>query len=252
MPISIVAGNWKMNTRVPEAFALATDIRDQLSNINEIEVVVCPPFISLNTVSEVLKYSSIQIGAQNTHNESYGAYTGEISPTMLKDFCKYVLIGHSERRKYFNETDLIINLKAKAAIDAGLIPIVCCGETLEERESELTSSVLSKQIYDSLQDLNPSSGLIVAYEPRWAIGSGVAANPRTAQSAMSHIRMDLENLWCQSIAYDIPILYGGSVTPTNVSVFMEEPDINGVLVGGASLLIDSFVQIVRKVAEPNN
>ena len=248
MPIVIVAGNWKMNTTVPEARALVTAMRDRLEAVEGVAKVLCPPFVSLSPVAEMLRESSVHVGAQNMHHEEKGAYTGEMSPAMLADLCRYVILGHSERRQHFGETDTGVNLKVKAALDAGLRPIVCVGEGLEERERGRAEQLVSGQIRASLADIQPSEGLVVAYEPVWAIGTGRAATPDVAQEMMSHIRRELAGLWGRDTANEVPLLYGGSVTPDNISDSMEQPDINGALVGGASLNADSFVEIVRLAA----
>ena len=245
MPIATIAGNWKMNTTGSAAVDLVTDMKERLDSVSGVEKIVCPPFVYLTAVAEALRSSSVRLGAQNMYHESQGAYTGEVSPAMLKELCQYVVLGHSERRQHFGETDADVNLKTKAAIDAGLAPIVCVGERLEEREQGRADELVSSQVQGSLKGVQSSQNLVVAYEPVWAIGTGRAATPDEAQAMMSHIRRQLAVLWGQAVADEVPLLYGGSVTPNNASQFLEQPDVNGALVGGASLNADSFVEIVR-------
>jgi triosephosphate isomerase len=248
MSIAIVAGNWKMNTTITDARALVNAMKEGLDAVEGVTKVVCPPFVSLSAVAEMLRGSSVHVGAQNMHHEEKGAYTGEVSPAMLAGICRYVVLGHSERRLHFGETDAGVSLKAGAAIEAGLRPIVCVGESLHDREQGSAEQLVSGQIRASLADVRPSEGLVVAYEPVWAIGTGRAATPDVAQEMMSHIRGELAGLWGRDAADEIPLLYGGSVTPDNITDYMEQPDVNGALVGGASLNADAFVEIVRLAA----
>lgn len=252
MPIATIAGNWKMNTAIPEASNLVAAMKDRLDAVHGVEKIVCPPFVSLQTVADILRDSSVQVGAQNMHHETQGAYTGEVSSAMLQGLCQYVVLGHSERRQHFGETDAGVSLKTKAAIDAGLTPIVCVGEGLEEREEGRAEELVASQVRGGLDGIEPPSGLVLAYEPIWAIGTGRAATPEVAQNMMSHIREELAGLWGQSVAREVPLLYGGSVTPDNASDFMGQPDVNGALVGGASLNANSFVEIVRLAGHVNS
>ena len=249
MPISIIAGNWKMNTTIQEAKSLAAAMKPRLEAIVGIESVVCPPFVSLAAVAEVTRGSSIGLGAQNMHHEDNGAFTGEVSPLMLADLCQFVILGHSERRQLFSETDELINRKVKAAIGIGLRPILCVGERLADREEGRAEALVEGQLRGCLAGINPPGGLVVAYEPVWAIGTGKAANAQVAQSMMAHVRNVLDSLYGGDAAANIPLLYGGSVNPDNISNFMGQRDVNGALVGGASLDADSFVELVQKGAQ---
>ena len=243
----IVAGNWKMNTSVSEAEELASAIRRELADCEEVDVVLCPPFTSLKVVSEVIADTQIKLGAQNIHWESDGAYTGEISAAMLRDvYCHYVILGHSERRAHFHETDKIVNRKVKAAIARNLVPIVCVGELLKERNEGQAKDVVRKQVENSLADLDVDlKKLIVAYEPVWAIGTGQTATPEQAQEMHAYIREVLTDMADQDTAQSVRIQYGGSIKPANATELFCQPDIDGGLVGGASLEARSFVEIVR-------
>ena len=249
MRIPFVAGNWKMNTTVAEAEKLVYDMLDTLDRINGVEKVLCPPFVSLVAVSMMLQDSSLKLGAQNMHFESKGAYTGEISPLMLKELCEFVILGHSERRWYFGETDEMVNKKVKAALIHGLKPILCVGERLEENEAGETEEVLMKQVTADLSGIKPISGLMIAYEPVWAIGTGKAASGKQAAAAIKFIRDVLAKLWGRDLAEDLRILYGGSVTSSNIAEFIFQPEIDGALVGGASLKAEEFSSIVIQTAE---
>lgn len=247
----LIAANWKMNLGRPdEALALVRAIRPALSHITDVDVVVCPPFTVLAALSEVLRPSHLGLGAQNLHWESSGAHTGEVSAAMLAELCQYVIVGHSERRATGSsaETDDAFHRKVRAALEAGLHPIVCVGENLEQNESGATDRVVSRQVMAALGDL-PADGVgrcIVAYEPVWAIGSGRAATPAEANRVMGlSIRSRLENQFGAEISRAVRILYGGSVTAANIADFMVMPDIDGALVGGASLEADGFVELVR-------
>ena len=249
MPVPIVVGNWKMNTSVKEALELVLDVLEPLDSVQGVEKVLCPPFISLDPVSKVIKGSSIQLGAQNMHHQEKGAFTGEISPAMLIPLCRYVILGHSERRQHFGEDDLLINLKVKAAFEAGLRPIVCVGENLEQRQQGKAKWVVAHQVKAALQDLHNISELVVAYEPVWAIGTGVAATPDTASEIMGGVILPaLMELYGEETASQVPLLYGGSVSPENVGEFVNEDSVHGVLVGGSSLRADQFVEIARITA----
>ena len=247
MRTPIMAGNWKMHKNVQEAKTLASDIVQKVEKVKDVEVVLCPPFTALATVAEAIKGTSISLGAQNCHYEEKGAFTGEVSPKFLLDIgCKYVIIAHSERRQYFGEDDALINRKLKAVLGLGLVPVFCVGETLEQRDKELAFDVLRKQVVHGLADIhidNPSR-LVVAYEPVWAIGTGKVATPVQAQEMHRYIRDLLGGLWGSDTAEGIRIQYGGSVKPDNVKELMACPDIDGALVGGASLDADSFAKIV--------
>jgi len=244
----IIAGNWKMNKTSKEAISLARGIKMKLTDLKGVEVVLCPPYTALSSVREVLKDSTIRLGAQDVHWEKAGAYTGEISCEMLLDFgCRYVIIGHSERRQYFGETNETVNRKVKAALSAGLIPIICVGERLEMRERGETEKVVEDDIRGAFRGVELKDGkeVVIAYEPVWAIGTGITAEPEQAQEVHQFIRKLLADLYGVEIAEGLRIQYGGSVKPENVRELMEEPDIDGTLVGGASLEVDSFVSIVR-------
>ena len=246
MPVSIVAGNWKMNSTVPESLQLVRAMKEDLEAISGVEKVICPPFISLEPVSRVLEGTSIKLGAQNMYHEEKGAFTGEVSPIMLSTLCQYVILGHSERRQHFGENDAQINLKVQAALAAGLRPILCVGETQEQRQEGRAREVVAAQLKAGLQSLHNIETLVVAYEPIWAIGTGVAATPETASEIMGGvIQPTLGELYGADAAGKIPLLYGGSVNPENVESFVSEESIHGALVGGASLRADQFVEIVR-------
>lgn len=241
-----VAGNWKMNMTVEQARALVVDLLPGLQTVSSVERVICPPFTALMAVSAMLAGTEIKVGAQNLHAKASGAYTGEISPAMVKEFCDYVIIGHSERRRDFAETDEIVNAKVKAAIGVGLLPIVCVGETLEENESGRTNEVVTRQVKQGLKDLSPelAPALVIAYEPVWAIGTGRASTAVDANSVICEtIRKPLAGMFGQEAAEAVRILYGGSVTGANAAEFFGMPEIDGALVGGASLKSD-FVKIV--------
>ena len=249
MRVPMIAGNWKMNTTVSDAIKLVNELRQGLDEIDNVDKVLCPPFISLVAVGELIKGSSIQLGAQNLYFEEKGAYTGEISPLMLTELCEFVIIGHSERRQYFNETDEFINKKVQAALKAGLKPILCIGERLEQNEAGLTAEVVTKQLRSALVGIDHLSRMIVAYEPVWAIGTGKAATGEQANQTIGLIRHNVSQLYDKETAQSVRILYGGSVTADNATEFMQQPEIDGALVGGASLKADQFLSIVRQTAE---
>lgn len=243
----IIAGNWKMNCTIPEALELVKRLKVMISDVKGLEIVIAPPFTALSPVSHALIGSNMTLAAQNLFWEGKGAFTGEISAEMILDAgCDYVIIGHSERRQFFAETDDSVNMKVKAALAGGLIPIVCVGETLAEREAGETFSIIERQLTNGLNDVRISSSedLVIAYEPVWAIGTGRTATPSQAQEVHAYIRDLLKNLLGEA-AGDIRVLYGGSVKPENIDELMTEPDIDGALVGGASLKADSFARIVR-------
>lgn len=249
MRTPFIAGNWKMNTTLQEAIKLVSEMKSQLEAIGTIEVAVCPPFISLTTVHDLLKNSSIRLGAQNMFYETKGAYTGEISPLMITGICDYVILGHSERRQYFGETSEIVSRKVKAAIRAGLNPILCIGENLTEFEAGKTEDIVTGQLLKSLADIDPFPGLVVAYEPVWAIGTGKAATGERANQVISLIRQTATSLYDKNFAYGLRILYGGSVTGDNIAEFIGQAEIDGALVGGASLKPDQFISIVKQTAQ---
>ncbi|MEE9198273.1 MAG: triose-phosphate isomerase [Dehalococcoidia bacterium] len=249
MRTPLVAGNWKMNTTVAQARELAQALVKALDGIPGVEKVLCPPSISLVTVGEVIRGSSLKLGAQNMHHQEKGAYTGEVSPLMLRGLCDYVILGHSERRHIFGEGDGFINDKVKAALRAGLKPILCVGETLEERDGGETEEVLVRQVTRGLDGVEGTAGLVIAYEPVWAIGTGRPATGAGANAAIGLIRRTLAELFNPGLAGEARLLYGGSVTPDNVEEFMAEPEIDGALVGGASLKANDFTRIVRCASE---
>ena len=244
----IIAGNWKMNKTVAEALALVKGLKIELTNVKEVDIVVCPPFTALEEVSKAIMDSNIRLGAQNMSEHNYGAYTGEITAGMLKEFSvRYVILGHSERRQYQKESDELISKKARAAHAASLKPIVCVGETLAEREGNQTEKVLETQVHGSLAGLTAAQieETIVAYEPVWAIGTGKTATTAQAQEAHAFIRKTLVGKFDETVARRVRIQYGGSVKPSNARELMEQPDVDGALVGGASLDTRSFSDIIK-------
>ena len=249
MRLPIIAGNWKMNTTVDEAVALVRDMLGGLEEIGGVEKVVCPPFVSLAEVKPVLDKSSVKLGAQNLHFEEKGAYTGEVSPVMLAHMCEYVIVGHSERRQYFGETDEIVNRKVKAALKFNLKPIMCVGETLAENEAGKTEEVVTRQVKKGLAGVDKADGLVIAYEPIWAIGTGKAATGKQANTTIGLIRRTVRELYGEDVAQGLRIQYGGSVTGANIVEFISQPEIDGGLVGGASLKAADFVSIVEQTAK---
>lgn len=244
----IVAGNWKMNKTVAEALALAGDLKIELVNVTEVDVVVCPPFTALGEVAKALHDSNIRLGAQDMSEHNAGAYTGEIAADMLRELdVRYVILGHSERRQYHKESDELIAKKAQAAHAAALKPIVCVGETLAQREAGFTEKVLQTQVGGSLAGISKDQMIetIVAYEPVWAIGTGKNATAAQAEEAHAFIRRLLAKLFDETVARRVRIQYGGSVKPPNARELMSQPDVDGALVGGASLEAGSFVDIVK-------
>ncbi len=244
----MVAGNWKMNTTVAEAVALAEAMRADLEAIGGVDRVICPPFVSLAPLHDLLAGSPVRLGAQNLYFEPKGAFTGEISPTMLAGLVDYVILGHSERRQLFGETDALVNRKVHAALAAGLRPILCVGETLDENEAGRTEEVVSRQLREGLAGVDDLAAVTLAYEPVWAIGTGRAATPDGANAVMAGLRRLAGELYGAEAAGALRILYGGSVTPDNFPGFMAAPDIDGGLVGGASLSAASFVTLTRQAA----
>jgi len=249
MRIPMIAGNWKMNTTVGEAVELVKAMRDKLDKVRSVEKVLCPPFVSLAAAKELLKGTSIKLGAQNVYFAEKGAYTGEISPLMLADLCEYVIIGHSERRQYFAEGGELINKKIKSALKVNLRPIFCVGERLEQNEAGKTEEVVSEQLKSALEGIPSLNGLIIAYEPVWAIGTGKAATGEQANKTIAFIRRNLANLYGDKVAQGTRILYGGSVTASNIAEFLRFVDIDGGLVGGASLKAAEFTGIVTQTAQ---
>jgi triosephosphate isomerase len=244
----MVAGNWKMNRTAEQARGLIAEVLPGLQEIAAVEKVICPPATALMSVATALAGTNIGVGAQNMYWENSGAFTGEIAPAMVKEFCQYVILGHSERRTYFGETDLSVNKKLKAALVVGLIPIVCIGETLNENESGKTAEVVTRQIREGLKeiDLGSAKQIVIAYEPVWAIGTGRAASGEGANKVlMDYIRPTLRVLFNEEIASAIRILYGGSVTSTNAMEFFAQSEIDGALVGGASLKPGEIIPITK-------
>ena len=249
MRVPLIAGNWKMNTTVNEATALVNAMLDGLDKIDNIEKLICPPFVSLAAVRELIQGTSIKLGAQNLFYAEKGAYTGEISPLMLAGLCEFVIIGHSERRQYFNEAGETVNRKIAAALKVGLKPILCIGESLEENEVGKTREVVTGQLESSLAGIAATGSLVVAYEPVWAIGTGRAATGEQSNAVISLIRQHISELYDVETAQAIRILYGGSVTADNASEFMAQPEIDGALVGGASLKASEFLSIISQTSE---
>ena len=249
MRVPMIAGNWKMNTTLDEAVELVNEIGPGLEEIDNVDKVICPPFISLAAVGELIRGSSIKLGAQNLYFAEKGAYTGEISPLMLTDLCEFVIVGHSERRQHFNETGEIVNKKILAASRVGLKPILCIGEKLKENEAGRTKEIVTAQLRSSLANVAYPDGLIIAYEPVWAIGTGKAASGEQANETIGLIRRNLSELYDEEIAQNTLILYGGSVTADNTVEFMQQSEIDGALVGGASLDAAQFVSIVKQTSE---
>jgi triosephosphate isomerase len=245
----IIAGNWKMHNNIQESVALAKAIKEGVAGFKKTEVILAPPFTALYSVYAAIKDSSIFLASQNIFHEDKGAYTGEIAPGMLKDVgCTYAIIGHSERRKYFNEQDEDVNLKTKKALAAGLKPIVCVGETEEERVKGVTEFVVGVQVKKALYEIKSLSDIVIAYEPVWAIGTGKVATPIEAEEVHRFIRGVLSEAY-SGASSGVRILYGGSVTPENIGELIDMEDIDGALVGGASLKPDTFLGIIKKVSE---
>lgn len=243
----IIAGNWKMNKTISESIDFVNQIKD-LGDNTDVEVLVCVPFVALERVKNELKESNVKVGSQNIHWEESGAYTGEISPLMLKEIgVDYAVIGHSERRQYFNETDETVNKRVKAALKHDIKSIICVGETLEEREENKAEEKVRTQVINALKDIDESEmkNIVFAYEPIWAIGTGRTASSKDANEMISFIRNIIEGKYNEKIAEKIRIQYGGSVKPANVREIMNQPDIDGALVGGASLKKDDFTDLVR-------
>jgi len=247
-----VCGNWKMNKTTSEALSLVRDLRGAVSMIRDrVEIAVAPPFTALSAVAKALEGSNIALAAQNCHAADSGAFTGEVSAPMLKDVgCAYVILGHSERRQFFQETDAGVNAKVQSVLKAGMLPIVCVGETLQEREGGKTLDVVSTQVRGCLKGFSAADGarFVIAYEPVWAIGTGKVATSRQAQEVHAHIRSLLVELWGQESAGQVRIQYGGSVKPDNAAELLSQTDIDGALVGGASLKAADFSGIIKAKA----
>lgn len=246
-----VAGNWKMFKTTAEARILMSELLPGLNTIQGVDIVICPPFTSILPVAALLEGTSIGVGAQDIFWESTGAYTGEISPAMVAEFCKYVIIGHSERRAMFGETDLNVNRKVKAALTHDLIPILCVGETLSENEAGITREIVTQQLKAGLEGIASASitSIVIAYEPVWAIGTGRAATSEDANHVIKDIiRQELSQFYGYDLAQEMRILYGGSVNASNAAEFFQEADIDGALVGGASLKPSEFIPIAKAAA----
>jgi len=242
-----IAGNWKMNTTADEAVALAKGVVEETKGRGDVEVAVCPPYVNLSAVAQAIKGSGIKLGAQDVHWESGGAYTGKVSVDMLKSVgVEYVIIGHSEQRQYFGETDESVNKKAKAVIVGGLKPIICVGELLSERENGFTEKVVEKQVVGAYKDLSKEDAAktVIAYEPVWAIGTGRTATPEQAEDVHSFIRKLLEKLYDKNFAQEVIIQYGGSMNPKNAKELLAKENVDGGLIGGASLKPDQFKGVV--------
>jgi len=244
-----IAGNWKMNKTATEAEKILSELKEKVSIFKDkLNIAICPTFTALDRATKTVKGTSIKIGAQDISDKESGAYTGEISASMLLDLeVEYVIIGHSERRQYHAETNEMVTKKAKVALNAGLLPIVCVGETLDERETGKTAAIITKQIQDSLASLDADNIIktTIAYEPVWAIGTGKTATPEQAQEVHALIRKLLTDKYGTSIAEQVIVQYGGSVNPGNSAILMSQPDIDGALVGGASLDPDTFAELIK-------
>ena len=248
----MMAGNWKMNKTIDEAKALAKAIRDAVNDEDGVDCVLCPPFVDLPAVAKILEDSNIEVGAQNMHWAASGAYTGEVSAGMLAGLAQYVILGHSERRQFFGETDEGVNKKIKAALEANLTPIVCVGESLEQNEAGETKTFVSGQVRGALAGLDAGQveSLIIAYEPIWAIGTGRAATAQQANDICGGVvRATVAELYGPKVANDTRILYGGSTNDKNIREIMAQPDIDGALIGGAALKVESYAEMVRGTAE---
>ena len=242
----IIAGNWKMNKTIEETIEFINEIKDKL-NDDKVEAVICAPFTVLKDLKEATKGTNIKVGAQNMHYAESGAFTGEVSATMLKEIgVDYVIIGHSERRQYFNETNEACNKKVLKALEVGINPILCCGETLEQREANETKNICKTQVEEALKDIdvNDISKVVIAYEPIWAIGTGKTATSQDANDVISYIREVVAKLYGEK-SNEVRIQYGGSVKPQNVAEIMAQSDIDGALVGGASLAANDYIQLVN-------
>ena len=249
MRLPLIAGNWKLNKTATEAYKLVAEMMPGLRNIKGVEKLLCPPFTALMAVSRLIKDTDIRLGAQNMYWEEKGAYTGEISPAMLAEFCQYVILGHSERRAYFGETNEQVNRKVRAALAYRLIPVICVGETLEENEAGRAAGVVSRQVREALLGMDLLAGpdpIVIAYEPVWAIGTGRAATAEGANTLIRNvIRPTVGGMFGETLAQGVRVLYGGSIDAKNAREFFRQPEIDGALVGGASLKARDFVAIVE-------
>ena len=245
----IIAANWKMNNTIAESLAHVDAMLPRLQTLSAVDRVVCPPFTSLSAVSERLRASGIHVGAQNLYPEPKGAFTGEISPPMVRELASYVIVGHSERREHFGDDDELVNRKVKAALAHELVPILCVGESLAQKERGETEAVVSRQVHAALHGVDQLNQLVVAYEPVWAIGTGHAATAEGANATVGVIRRCVADIAGAAVADRLRIQYGGSVTPDNFAAFIQQPEIDGALCGGASLRADHFVEIVRVAAD---
>jgi triosephosphate isomerase (TIM) len=249
MRTPLIAGNWKMNTTLLEGMTLIGQMRLALDGIRNVEKLVCPPFISLASIGSILTGSTVSLGAQNMFFEEKGAFTGEISPLMLAGLCQYVILGHSERRHIFGESDELIARKLQAALKVHLKPILCVGERLVDRENGRTQDVIWRQLQSALAGLNGYGGLVIAYEPVWAIGIGRAATSEQANETIFFIRCKIAELCGTPVGENMRLLYGGSVTCSNIAELMSQPEIDGALVGGASLKAIDFISLVEQTAK---
>ena len=248
MRTPVIAGNWKMNKTVAEAVALASEIKEKVAGVENVKIIVCPVFTAVKSVADVLKGTNVKVGAQDMYWETSGAYTGEVSGEMLLEAgAEYVIIGHSERRQYFGETNETVNKKLKKALSIGLKPIVCIGETLADREAGTTEAVVGKQVKEGFVGLSAEEmkGTIIAYEPVWAIGTGKTATAEQAEAVHAFVRNLVAQLWDKETADAVIIQYGGSMKPENVASLLAQPDIDGGLIGGAALKADSFEKLVK-------
>ncbi len=244
-----IVANWKMNTTISDSINISTKLSNASLDINNIDITICPPALYLAQVHQILKNSSLKIGAQNIHSEEEGAYTGEISAKMISDYCDTVILGHSERRQIFKESNQDINKKFLLAKKFNLNSIICVGETVQERESGKAKKIVSTQILSALKSASDFNKLLIAYEPVWAIGTGKAATTKDAQDMCSYIRNVITELNKNNVAENIPILYGGSVNSENIELFTKQKDINGALVGTASLDPDEFIKLIKKTKQ---
>jgi triosephosphate isomerase len=248
MRTPVIAGNWKMNKTVAEAVALASEIKEKVAGVENVKIIVCPVFTAVKSVADVLKGTNVKVGAQDMYWETSGAYTGEVSGEMLLEAgAEYVIIGHSERRQYFGETNETVNKKLKKALSIGLKPIVCIGETLADREAGNTEAVVEKQVREGFVGLTAEEmkGTIIAYEPVWAIGTGKTATAEQAEAVHAFVRNLVSQIWDKETADAVVIQYGGSMKPENVASLLAQPDIDGGLIGGAALKADSFEKLVK-------
>lgn len=241
----LIAANWKMNKDIKEAVSFISEFKVLIKNIKNVEIVICPPFTSLHEAQKLIKNTKIKLGAQNMHFEKEGAFTGEISPLMLKSIVEYIILGHSERRQYFNDSDVLINKKIKSALENKLKPILCIGETLEQRNNNETMETIKNQLMNCVKNISNEEmkDIVIAYEPIWAIGTGKNATPEQAEEVHKFIRGLLTDIYNKNISKNIRIIYGGSVKPNNIEELMAMKNINGALVGGASLDAKSFADI---------